>query len=200
MTVPAWAWVAPAAGLIIVAAAEVVLTGRPGRSSFTARQALRWAGVYVSLAVIFGLGAGVAAGWVAAGQFYAGYLTEYSLSLDNLFIFYVIMSWFAVPPARQHRVLLLGIGLALVLRSALIVAGAAAVSRYGWLFYPLGAILVWTAIGLISGRPGRQPQEQPRLMSWLRRHVHPAGEDDGGHRIAWRGRRWWPARCCCWCW
>ena len=60
--------------------------------------------------MIFGLGVGITASWVTAGQFYAGYLTEYSLSLDNLFIFYVIMSWFAVPPARQHRVLLLGIG------------------------------------------------------------------------------------------
>ena len=188
MTGLAWVWVALAAGLIIAVAAEVVLTGRPGHGSFTARRALRWAAVYVSLAVIFGLGVGVAAGWVAAGQFYAGYLTEYSLSLDNLFIFYLIMSWFAVPAARQHRVLLLGIGLALVLRSALIVAGAAAVNRYGWLFYPLGGILVWTAIGLITGRPGRQPQEQPRLLSWLRRHVQPAGEDDGGHLIAWRGR------------
>ena len=166
-----------------------MLTGRPGHGSFTARRALRWAGVYVSLAVIFGLGVGVAAGWVAAGQFYAGYLTEYSLSLDNLFIFYVIMSWFAVPPARQHRVLLLGIGLALVLRSALIVAGAAAVNRYGWLFYPLGGVLVWTAIGLITGRPGRQPQEHTRLMSWLRRRALLAGEDHGGHLITWRGRR-----------
>ncbi len=191
------AWVAPAAGLIIAVAAEVVLTGRPGHGSFTARRALRWAGVYVSLAVIFGLGVGVAAGWVAAGQFYAGYLTEYSLSLDNLFIFYLIMSWFAVPAARQHRVLLLGIGLALVLRSALIVAGAAAANRYGWVFYPLGGILVWTAVGLITGRPGRQPQQQLRLMSWLRRRALLAGEDHGGHLITWRGRRWWPARCCC---
>ena len=71
MTGLAWVWVAPAAGLIIVAAAEVVLTGRPGHGSFTARRALRWAGVYVSLAVIFGLGVGVAAGWVAAGQVHA---------------------------------------------------------------------------------------------------------------------------------
>ena len=189
MTGLAWVWVAPAAGLIIVAAAEVVLTGRPGHGSFTARRALRWAGVYVSLAVIFGLGVGVAAGWVAAGQFYAGYLTEYSLSLDNLFIFYLIMSWFAVPAARQHRVLLLGIGLALVLRSGLIVAGAAAVNRYGWVFYPLGGVLVWTAAGLITGRPGRQPQQQLRLMSWLRRRALLAGEDHGGHLITWRGRR-----------
>ena len=189
MTVPAWMWAALAPGVIMVAAAEIVLTGRPGHGSFTARRALRWAGFYVLLAVVFGLGMGVAAGWVAAGQFYAGYLTEYSLSLDNLFIFYLIMSWFAVPPARQHRVLLLGIGSALVARSALIVAGTAAVSRYGWLFYPLGGILVWTAIGLISGWPGRQPQEQPRLMSWLGRYVQPAAMGDGGHLVAWRGRR-----------
>ena len=190
MTGLAWVWVASAAGLIVAVAAEVVLTGRPGHGSFTARRALRWAAVYVSLAVIFGLGVGVAAGWVAAGQFYAGYLTEYSLSLDNLFIFYVIMSWFAVPPARQHRVLLLGIGLALVLRSALIVAGAAAVNRYGWVFYPLGGVLVWTAAGLITGRPGREPQEQhTRLMSWLRRRALLAGKDHGGHLITWRGRR-----------
>ena len=198
MTVPAWSgrrW----GRRDQVAAAEIVLTAAR-HGSFTARRALRWAGFYVLLAVVFGLGMGVAAGWVAAGQFYAGYLTEYSLSLDNLFIFYLIMSSFAVRPARQHRVLLLGIGFALVARSALIVAGTAAVSRYGWLFYPLGGILVWTAIGLISGWPGRQPQEQPRLMSWLRRYVQPAAM---GMAATWsRGAAsvWWPARCCCWPW
>jgi tellurite resistance protein TerC len=145
---------------------------------------------YVSLAVIFGLGIAVAVGWVAADQFYAGYLTEYSLSLDNLFIFYVIMSRFAVPPARQPRVLLLGIGLALVLRSVLIVAGLAMISRFDWLFYPLGGLLVWTAIRLITGRPDRQPREQhSRLMAWLQRHADPAEEDYGHLLIAWRSGR-----------
>ena len=157
MTVPAWVWEASAAALIAVVVAEIVLTARPGRGSFTTRSAIGWVGVYVSLAVIFGLGVGITASWVTAGQFYAGYLTEYSLSLDNLFIFYVIMGWFAVPAARQHRVLLLGIGLALVLRSILIVAGAAALNRFGWLFYPLGGILAWTAIGLITGRQESEP-------------------------------------------
>src|SRR3984885_5460136 len=153
MTVPVWVWAVSAAVLIAAVAAEVALTGRPGRGSFTNRRAIGWVGVYVSLAVLFGLAVGVTAGWVTAGQFYTGYLTEYSLSLDNLFVFSVIMTWFAVPPARQPRILLLGIGLALVMRSALIVAGAAALNRFGWLFYPLGAVLVWTAIALIaSGR------------------------------------------------
>ena len=177
MTVPVWVWAASAAGLIVTVTAEIVLTGRPGRGNFTARQAAGWVAVYVSLAVLCGLGIGVTAGWVTASQFYAGYLTEYSLSLDNLFVFAVIMTWFAVPPARQPRVLLFGIGLALVLRTVLIVGGAAALNHFDWLFYPLGAILLWTAAGLIF-RPGTRPDDEPerhtRLAAWVRRR---AGRD-----------------------
>jgi tellurite resistance protein TerC len=184
MTVPAWVWEVAAAALIAVVAAEIAFTSRAGRGSFTTRGAITWVGIYVSLAVIFGLGVGITAGWVTAGQFYAGYLTEYSLSLDNLFIFYVIMGWFAVPAGRQHRVLLLGIGLALALRSVLIVAGAAALNRFGWLFYPLGGILLWTAIGLVTGPPGSQPDQHTRLMPWLRRRL--AAGRDQGHRPAGR--------------
>jgi len=196
MMFPAWIWAASAAGLIAAVGAEIALTGRPARGSFTVRQALGWIGVYVSLAVFFGLGIGVTAGWVTAGQFYAGYLTEYSLSLDNLFVFFVIMSWFAVPPARQSRVLLLGIVLALVMRSVLIAAGAAALNRFGWLFYLLAGVLAWTAIGLIAGsrfRPDEQPKRHARLTSRLRRRLQPATQ---GHRpagedrpVAWRSGR-----------
>jgi tellurite resistance protein TerC len=176
MTVPVWVWAASAAALIAVVGAEVALTGRSG--VFTTRRAVGWVAVYVSLAVLFGLAVGVTAGWVTAGQFYTGYLTEYSLSLDNLFVFYVIISWFAVPPERQPRILLLGIGLALFLRSILIVAGATALNHFGWLFYPLGAVLVWTAIGLIAGAPpGGQADRHTRLTGWLR------------HRLLRPGRR-----------
>jgi len=184
MTVPAWVWEVSAAALIAVVVAEIVLTARPGRGSFTTRRAIGWVGVYVSLAAIFGLTVGITAGWVTAGQFYAGYLTEYSLSLDNLFIFYVIMGWFAVAPDRQRRVLLLGIGFALVLRSILIVAGAAALNRFGWLFFPLGIILVWTAIGLITDRQDGRADRHTRLLSWLQRRLA-AGEDHGGRRSGW---------------
>src|SRR5258708_15257570 len=140
MTVPAGIWSARAPGLIAVVVAEIVLTGRPGAGSFTARRAVSWVAVYVSLAVIFGLGIGITASWVTAGQFYAGYLTEYSLSLDNLFIFYMIMSWLAGPPARQHRVLLAGIGFAPVLGSVPTSAGAAGLTRYGWRVFPPGRV------------------------------------------------------------
>jgi tellurite resistance protein TerC len=202
MTVPAWVWEASAAALIAVVIAEIVLTARPGRGSFTTRCAIGWVGVYVSLAAIFGLGVGITASWVTAGQFYAGYLTEYSLSLDNPFIFYVIMGWFAVPATRQHRVLLLGIGLALVLRSVLIVAGAAALNRFGWLFYLLGGILVWTAIGLITGRQDSTPERQGRMMSWLQRRPgrrprsrQPPGRTSAGHSDAAAGRGDRAGRC-----
>ena len=190
MTIPAWLWAVAAGGLVAAVAAEIVLTGRPGHESLTVRRAIRWAAVYVSLAAVFGLAVGATAGWPVAGQFYGGYLTEYSLSLDNLFIFYVIMSWFAVPASRQHRVLFLGIGLALVLRSVLIVAGAAAIHRFGWLFYPMGAFLLWTAAGLISGRSASRPEDQhTRLRSWLRRRIRQADDDDGNRLIVWRSGR-----------
>jgi tellurite resistance protein TerC len=163
-----WIWAVAAAALAAAIAAEVLL----GRGSFTARRAAGWIAVYVSLAAAFGLAVGVTAGWVTAGQFYTGYLTEYSLSLDNLFVFSVIMTWFAVPAVRQPRILLFGIGLALVMRSALIVAGATALNHFGWLFYPFGAVLVWTAIGLIRGSgedPDGELERHTRLAGWLRR-------------------------------
>ena len=75
MTVPGWVWAVSAAGLLAVAAAEVMLTGRSGDQGFLTRRAVRWVVIYVSLAVIFGLGVAVMAGWVPASQFYAGYLT-----------------------------------------------------------------------------------------------------------------------------
>ena len=87
MVVPTWFWQVSAGVLVAVVVAEIVLTGRPGRGSFTARSAVSWVAVYVSLAVIFGLGVGLTASWVTAGQFYAGYLTEYSLSLVIWFFF-----------------------------------------------------------------------------------------------------------------
>jgi tellurite resistance protein TerC len=151
-----WAPAGPAAGLAVVVTAEAVLARRPRPDAMSVRTAAKWAAAYVSLALLFGLATAVASGWTAAGQFYAGYLTEYSLSLDNLFIFYVIMSRFAVSAARQQRVLMAGIALALMLRTVLIVAGTTAVSHASWLFYPLGALLLWTAVGLLHDQPGSQ--------------------------------------------
>ena len=180
-----WVQAVPAAGLAVVVVAEVVLARRAGPGPMAVRTAARWAAAYASLAVLFGLATAVASGWTAAGQFYAGYLTEYSLSLDNLFIFYVIMTRLAVPAARQQRVLMAGIALALVLRTVLIVAGTAAVSHAAWLFYPLGAFLLWTGAGLLRSRPGSPGQEEhARLLSWLERRAGRAAENPAGGTAA----------------
>ena len=80
-----------------------------------------------------------------AGQFYAGWLTEYSLSVDNLFVFVIIMSRFRVPRQNQQFVLLVGIALALVMRAVFIALGAAAIARFSWVFYLFGAFLIYTA-------------------------------------------------------
>lgn len=190
MGLGAWAWAGPAAALVVVSIAEAWLAARRGPAVTTARAAVLWAGAYVFLAVAFGAGAGIGIDWASARQFFAGYLTEYSLSLDNLFIFYVIMRWFAVPAKRQHRVLAAGILLALVLRSALIVAGAAAISHFDWLFYPLAAILAWTAVNLLRNQPDSEHTEPGnRLMSWLRQRVQAADEEDGGRLVIWRSGR-----------
>jgi len=180
-----WVQAVPAAGLVAVAGAEVVLARRAGPAPMAVRTAVRWAAAYVSLAVLFGLATAVASGWTAAGQFYAGYLTEYSLSLDNLFIFYVIMTRLALPAARQQRVLMAGIALALVLRTVLIVGGTTAISHASWLFYPLGALLLWTGAGLLRGHLGdTEGEEHARLLSWLERRAGRAARDADGDTAA----------------
>jgi tellurite resistance protein TerC len=104
---------------------------------------------YVGLALAFGLWVWQSHGSDYGLQFLAGWLTEYSLSVDNLFIFLVIMTSLRVPPDKQQTALLIGIVLALVLRGVFIALGAVATQEFSWLFYLFGLFLIWTAIGLI---------------------------------------------------
>src|SRR4051812_21585902 len=111
----------------------------------TLRESAVWSAGYVGLAVVFGLLVLWFSGGEYAGEYFAGYLTEKSLSVDNLFVFVLIMTSFAVPRVLQQKVLLFGIAFALVLRTALIFLGAAAIEQFSWVFYLFGAFLVWTA-------------------------------------------------------
>src|ERR1044071_9768908 len=120
--------------LTVVLVLDLVIIGRRPHEP-TMKEAAAWVGVYVGLAVLFGLGIFLTKGPVYGGEFFAGWLTEYSLSVDNLFVFVVIMSSFAVPRIYQQRVLLFGIVLALVMRGAFIAAGAALINRFVWIFY-----------------------------------------------------------------
>jgi len=122
------------------------------------REATGWTIGYVALAVVYGLAVWGSAGRTYAGQFYAGWLTEWSLSVDNLFVFILIMSAFRVPRSFQQKALLLGIATALVLRLLFILAGAALVENFSWVFYIFGAWLLWTAVA--QAREGVEEPEE----------------------------------------
>ncbi|MBN1172072.1 MAG: TerC family protein, partial [Micromonosporaceae bacterium] len=126
MNVPGWLWAATLVGLGIVIVFDLVIIGRRPHEP-SVRESTMWVVAYVTLAMLFGVGVLVAAGGDYAGQFFAGWLTEYSLSVDNLFVFVIIMSRFAVPRQYQQKLLFIGIILALVLRGMFIAAGAAVV-------------------------------------------------------------------------
>lgn len=116
-----------------------------------------WSAVYITIAILFGLFVWWHWGGTYGGEYFAGYVTEKALSVDNLFVFVVIMSKFAVPREYQQKVLLLGIVMALVMRGAFIAVGAAAIDAYSWVFYLFGLFLVLTAVKLL--REGDDPVE-----------------------------------------
>ncbi|GAQ60494.1 TerC family protein [Streptomyces scabiei] len=109
-----------------------------------------WSAVWIALAVAFGLGVLAFGGGGPAGEFFAGFVTEKSLSVDNLFVFVLIMAKFAVPSQYQQRVLMVGVLMALVLRAVFIAAGAAIIAGFSWVFYLFGAFLVYTAWKLVQ--------------------------------------------------
>jgi len=116
------------------------------------REAAVWSAVYVGIAILFGVGVLLLAGPQRGGEYFAGYLTEKALSVDNLFVFVVIMAGFAVPREYQQKVLLFGIVFSLVARTGLILLGATLIEAFAWVFYVFGAILVVTAVQLLRSK------------------------------------------------
>lgn len=108
-------------------------------------ESARWSAFYIGLALLFGVGIGLVSGWTYGGEYFAGYLTEKALSVDNLFVFLLVMTAFAVPKIYQQKVLLIGIVIALVMRGAFIAVGAALISNFSWIFYIFGALLLFLA-------------------------------------------------------
>jgi len=171
VNIPAWVWIATIAVLAVALAVDVFVIGRRPHEP-TLRESTLAVVFFVSMAVVFGLGVLVFSGSQYAGEFYAGWLTEYALSVDNLFIFIIIMSRFAVPRELQQTVLLIGIILALVFRGIFIALGAAAINNFSWVFYLFGAFLVYTAIGLFrQGEMDEGDYKENRLITWVKRAV-----------------------------
>ncbi|MGV0992443.1 MAG: TerC family protein [Mycobacterium sp.] len=148
----------------------------------TFRESALWSAVYITLAVVFGLIIWWRWGGEYGGEYFAGYVTEKALSVDNLFVFTVIMGSFAVPRQYQQKLLLIGIVLALIMRAAFIAVGAAAIGAFSWIFYLFGVFLIITALKLAreSGHEREaEVERENRLVTLVRRFVPTSDSYDG---------------------
>ncbi|MET9295930.1 TerC family protein [Streptomyces sp. NPDC003077] len=152
-------WVLTVLGLGALITADFFIGGRKPHD-VSLKEAGIWTAVWVALAGLFGLGLLVFGGGQPAGEFFAGFITEKSLSVDNLFVFVLIMGKFAVPSIYQQRVLMVGVLIALVLRAGFIGAGAAIIANFSWVFYLFGAFLIWTAWKLIQEARSDEEDEE----------------------------------------
>ncbi|MFD2094226.1 TerC family protein [Blastococcus deserti] len=181
MELPVWFEIATFVGLTVLLLADLALVvRRPHEPSM--KEASLWVGFYVTLALLFGVLLLAFTNGQYATEFYAGWLTEYSLSVDNLFVFVIIMARFRVPRYLQQEVLMIGIIIALVLRGLFILAGAALISRFTWVFYIFGAFLVYTAINLVRHKDEEEEYEENALIRRMRR-VLPLTQDYQGSKI-----------------
>ncbi|MFT4008849.1 MAG: TerC family protein [Nocardioidaceae bacterium] len=168
MNVPAWLWVVTLAITLAVLVFDVFVIARRPREPSRAEVSIALS-VYIGLAILFGIGVWVFAGHQYGTEFFAGWLTEYSLSIDNLFIFIIIMSRLAVPRELQQSALMVGIVLALVFRAIFIAIGATAIEQFSWVFYIFGAFLVYTAVKLaLQGPEDEDEYEEGPVVRWLR--------------------------------
>jgi len=191
MVVPAWLWIATIAGLLVLLAVDLVIVDRKPHE-VTIGEAGRWVAFYVAVAIAFGAGLWFFAGSQPATEFFAGYITEYSLSVDNLFIFLIIMTTFKVPSIHQHKVLLIGILMALVMRGLFIAVGAAVIAQFSWVFYIFGAFLIYTAYNLARTNHDEEEDDfKENTALRLVRKVFPVTDDyhDAKSFIKLNGKR-----------
>ncbi|MET8841876.1 TerC family protein [Streptomyces rubiginosohelvolus] len=172
-------WALTIVGLSALIAVDFFIGRKP--HDVSTKEAGIWTIVWIALAVLFGVGLMVVGESQASGEFFAGFITEKSLSVDNLFVFVLIMAKFSVPSHLQQRVLLIGVLIALVLRAIFIAAGAAVIANFSWVFYIFGAFLIYTAWKLIQeARAGEDEEdwEENRLLKKIEQRF---GVDDKYH-------------------
>jgi tellurite resistance protein TerC len=155
------------------------------------REALAWSCVWVSLALAFGVGIYFFQGGEKALEFLTGYVIEWSLSVDNLFVFLVIFSYFSVPPIYQHRVLFWGILGALILRALFIATGTALLANFHWMIYVFGAFLIFTGIKLLFvGEEKIEPEKNPAVRL-VRRFIKITPEYQGQRFFIRKDKELW---------
>ena len=182
LDVPLWLWSATLAGLLFVLAVDLI-AGHRSKKAVTTRAAALGVTFYVALAAAFAVALLLIAGPTPATQFVTGYVLEYSLSIDNLFVYLLLMASFAVPEAQRRDVLLVGIVGALVLRAPFIAGGAAAAQRFSATFFVFGGVLVYTAVGLARTKKDTDDDPTDSIVVRLIRRVFPVADGYSGSRL-----------------
>ena len=161
-------WEITIAVLLAVLAFDLALAIIRRNKDTSMREASLWTAFYVGAAIVFGYSLGQWSETQARNEFFAGWITEYSLSVDNLFIFILILARFQIDKKKQQLVLLAGIAMALVLRGIFIALGAAAIDRFSWVFYIFGAFLIYTSYKLFTEDEEKEWKEGKAIL-WLRK-------------------------------
>ena len=188
-SVPLWFEIGTYVVLGLILAFDITLAFRRPHIPSTRESAL-WISFYVVLAIVFGVLLLIFDGPEHSGQFIAGWLTEYSLSIDNLFVFLIIMARFSVPRKYQQELLMVGIILALVLRGIFIILGAALIENFSWVFYLFGLFLIYTAANQAFTSHDDEAETENKLIGFLRRHIAITERFDGAKlRTTVDGRR-----------
>ncbi|MFP5022793.1 TerC family protein [Pseudonocardia phyllosphaerae] len=176
-------------GVILALLAVDLVQGwlRPHKVGFG--EATAWSVFYIAVAVVFGIVFAQVHGWDFGTQYFTGYIVEKSLSVDNLFVFVVIMTTFAVPDEHQQKVLTFGIVLALIMRAIFILVGAALLNLFSFMFLVFGLLLLWTAVQLYRHKDEEPDIEDNMVVKGARRLFPVSTEYDGGHLFTREGGR-----------
>jgi len=185
--VPLWAWVAVVGVILAMLAVDLVAHRRAHVVSLG--EAGLWSALWLALGIGFGVVVWVVYGSDLGSQYVAGFVVEKSLAIDNVFIFALVFSAFAVPREYQHRVLFLGVVGALVLRALFIAAGSAMLESFSWILYVFGAVLVLTAWRMLRSRHSHGDPRNSRTVRLFRRFVPTTDEYDGQRLVVRRAGR-----------
>ncbi|MEY3671887.1 MAG: hypothetical protein RI904_1544 [Pseudomonadota bacterium] len=182
-----WMWVGFAIFVVIACAIDLLVLQKKGSERVSIGQALRWSALWVALALIFnGLlwwyvdgEAGREVANAKAAEFFTGYLIEKSLAVDNIFVFLMLFTYFAVPAQLQKRVLILGVIGAIILRAVMILIGAWLIKEFHWVLYLFGAFLLATGVKMLVFADANSDLEKNPLLKWMRGHMNLTPDFDG---------------------
>ena len=192
--------------MLIALSVDLLLMRHGGPHKVSFRQAAWWSAGWVALALAFNAALwfmldarhGAAVADHVAMAFFTGYLVEKSLAVENIFVFLMVFTYFAVPDEQRQRVLVIGVLGAIVLRAIMIFAGTLLLARFHWILYVFGAFLVLTGIKMLWARARHRIWARIRCIRWMRRHLRISAHYDGNRMLVRRDGATWVTRCSSW--